>query len=58
MKKNFGRTEFGGDIDKNENKEDAWKLEQNTPRSNFGMKVTADEMDVATEPCFGENENG
>ena len=27
-----------------------------TLRNNFGLKATADEMDVATEPCFGENE--
>ena len=26
-----------------------------TLRNNFGLKATADEMDVATEPCFGEN---
>ena len=29
-----------------------------TLRNNFGMKATADEMDVTTKPSFGENENG
>ena len=27
------------------------------PKNNFGMKATADEMDVATELCFGEKRN-
>ena len=29
-----------------------------TLRNNFGMKATADKMDVTTKPSFGENENG
>ena len=35
------------------------KFGAKTLRNNFGMKATADdEMDVATKPSFGENENG
>ena len=35
------------------------KFAAKTLRNNFGMKATADdEMDVATKPSFGENENG
>ena len=33
------------------------KIGAKTLRNNFGMKATADEMDVATEPCFGEKRN-
>ena len=35
------------------------KFGEKNLRNNFGMKATADyEMDVATKPSFGENENG
>ena len=34
------------------------KIGAKTLRNNFGMKATADEMDVTTKPSFGENENG
>ena len=34
------------------------KIGAKTSRNNFGMKVKPDEMDVATKPSFGENENG
>ena len=34
------------------------KIGAKTPRNNFGMKATADEMGVATNHSFCENENG
>ena len=34
------------------------KIGAKTLRNNFGMKATADEMDVTTKPSFCENENG
>ena len=33
------------------------KIGAKTLRNNFGMKATADVMDVATKPSFGENED-
>ena len=34
------------------------KIGAKTLWNNFGMKATADEMDVDTKPSFGENESG
>ena len=34
------------------------KIGAKTLRNNFRMKATADEIDVATKPSFGENESG
>ena len=48
MKKNFERTEFGEDIDYNE-KEKMHENWSENPRNNFGMKATADEVDVTTK---------
>ena len=34
------------------------KIRAKILRNNFRMKATADEVDVATKPGFGEDENG